>query len=222
MQEVERSAPSVEQALEAALTELGASEQEVDVLIVQEPKAGFLGMGSQEAIVRVRLRAKGEELSQDLLDEQGDIAADFVEGLLERMGIAATIEPDLQDGTMYVDVLGDHPDDEDMGLLIGHHGQTLDALQELTRIVVSSRTDERCRVIVDVEDYRKRRRDRLVARARDIAKRVARNGREEELEPMSPYERKIVHDAVSGVSGAESTSRGEDPERYVVIHPTPS
>lgn len=220
MQEVERSAPSVEEALEAALAELGASEQEVDVLIVQEPKSGFLGMGSQDAIVRVRLRGAREELPEDVLEEQGDVAADFLEGLLERMGIGATIEPNLQDGTMYVDVLGGSPDDEDMGLLIGRHGQTLDALQELTRIVVSSRTSERCRVVVDVEDYRKRRRSRLVTRAREVAKRVARTGREEEFEPMTPFERKIVHDAVAEVPGADSSSLGEDPERYVVVHPS--
>lgn len=219
MQEVERSAPSVEEALEAALAELGASEQEVDVLIVQEAKSGFLGMGSQEAIVRVRLRGSGAELSEDVLEEQGEVAADFLEGLLERMGIGATIEPDLRDGTMYVDVLGGSPDDEDMGLLIGRHGQTLDALQELTRIVVSNRTNERCRVIVDVEDYRKRRRRRLIDRAHEVAKRVARTGREEEFEAMPAYERKIIHDAVAEISGADSASRGEDPERHVVIHP---
>lgn len=222
MQEVERSAPSVEEALEAALAELGVSEQEVDVLIVQEPKGGFLGMGGQDAVVRVRLRAPGAELSEDVMEEQGEVAADFLEGLLERMGISAGIEPDLQDDTMYVDILGEGPDDEDMGLLIGHHGQTLDALQELTRIVVFHRTGERCRVIVDVEDYRKRRRSRLASRVREIADRVARTGREEELEPMTPYERKIVHDAVAGVSGVETLSKGEDPERRVVIRPRAS
>ncbi|HEX9123013.1 MAG TPA: RNA-binding cell elongation regulator Jag/EloR [Actinomycetota bacterium] len=222
MQEVERSAPSVEEALEAALAELGVSEQEVDVLIVQEPKGGFLGMGGQDAVVRVRLRAHGTELSEDVMEEQGEVAADFLEGLLERMGVSAGIEPDLQDDTMYVDILGEGPDDEDMGLLIGHHGQTLDALQELTRIVVSHRTGERCRVIVDVEDYRKRRRSRLASRVREIADRVARTGREEELEPMTPYERKIVHDAVARVSGVETLSKGEDPERRVVIRPRAS
>jgi spoIIIJ-associated protein len=217
VQEVERSAPSVEEALEAALRELGVSEQEVDVLIVQEPKTGFLGMGAQDAIVRVRLRGPGDEPSEELVEEQGEVAADFLEGLLERMGISASIEPEMRDGIMYVDVLGDGPDDEDMGLLIGRHGQTLDALQELARIVVSHRTGERCRVIVDVEDYRKRRRSRLVSRAHEIADRVAKTGRDEELEPMTPYERKIVHDAVAEVPGVESSSTGEDPERRVVI-----
>ena len=215
--EVERSAPSVEEAVESALDELGATEQEVDVQVLQEPRPGFLGMGGQAATVRVRLRGRRVELSEDALDEQADIAAEFVEGLLERMGISASIEPNLEDGTMYVDVLGSGPEDEDMGLLIGRHGQTLEALQELTRIVVSQRTEQRCRVVVDVEDYKKRQRGRLEARARDVAKRVVRSGGEQELEPMNPYDRKVVHDAVASVAGAESSSRGEEPERRVVI-----
>ena len=120
---------------------------------------------------------------------------------------------------MYVDILGTGPDDDDMALLIGRHGQTLEGLQELTRHVVARRTEMRSRVIVDVEDYRKRQRDRLEARARDTALRVAETGREEELDPMNAYDRKVVHDAVAGVAGVESSSRGEDPDRRVVIRP---
>jgi spoIIIJ-associated protein len=110
-------------------------------------------------------------------------------------------------------------DEEDMGLLIGRHGQTLEAVQELTRVVVSHRTGLRCRVIVDVEDYKKRQRARLASKAREVAKRVAKTGREEVLDPMNPYERKVVHDAVAEVSGVESSSRGEEPDRRVVIRP---
>ncbi len=222
MEEVERSGPSVEEALEVALEELGASEQEVVVEIVQEPRSGVLGIGAQDAVVRVRLKARGEELSEDELEEQAEIACEFLEGLLERMDIAASVEPGLEDGSMYVDLLGegDEQADDDMALLIGRHGQTLDALQELTRVVVGRRTEGRCRVIVDVEDYRKRRRRRLEGRARDLAKRVQRSGREEALEPLTAFERKIVHDAVSGVSGVTTESRGEEPERYVVIRPS--
>ncbi len=219
MEEVERSAPSVEEAVESALAELGVTEQEASVEVVQEPRSGFLGVGSQAAIVRVRRKARTVELTEDELDDQADAAADFLEGVLSRMGIDASVEPNLEDGTMYVDVLGTGPEDEDMGLLIGRHGQTLEALQELTRMVVSRRTEMRCRIVVDVEDYKKRQRDRLEARAREIAQRVARSGREEELEPMNPYERKVVHDAVASVAGADTSSRGEEPERRVVIRP---
>ena len=237
MEEVERSAPSVEEAIEAALAELGATEQEVAVQILQEPRGGFLGVGGQEAVVRVRVRARREEASEEDLEEQAEIAADFVEGLLARMGLVADVEQGVDDGTMYLNVVGresgdedgdeddggddgdDDGDEEDMGLLIGRHGQTLDAVQELTRVVVSHRTGLRCRVIVDVEDYKKRQRARLASKSREVAKRVARTGREEALDPMNPYERKVVHDAVAEVSGVESSSRGEDPDRRVVIRP---
>jgi spoIIIJ-associated protein len=106
-----------------------------------------------------------------------------------------------------------------MSLLIGRHGQTLDAIQELSRMVVGRRLDRRIRVIVDVEDYRKRREERLEEHARELAQRVRDEGREEELEPMNSYERKLVHDAVADVEGVETESRGMDPERYVVIRP---
>lgn len=221
MEQVQTSAPTIEEAVEVALGQLGVSEQEVDVRVVQEPRGGFLGLGGQEAIVLVTLRRRAEAPTEDELDEQADVACDFLEAVLSRMGISEfTVEPNLEDGTMYVDVLGTGPEDDDMALLIGRHGQTLDALQELTRHVVSRRTEMRSRIVVDVEDYKKRQRDRLVARVREIAKRVARTGREEELEPMTPYERKVVHDAVAEVRGVESASRGEDPERRVVISPT--
>ncbi len=219
--EIERSAPSVEEAVEAALEELGASEQEVTVEVLQEPRSGFLGVGAQPAIVRVRLRARREDLSEDELEEQGEVAADFLEGLLARMGMSADVDVEIRDGTAYVEIVAEGPDEEDMGLLIGRHGLTLEALQELTRVVVGRRTGARCRVVVDVEDYRGRQRARLVARAREAAQRVARTGREVELEPMNAYERKVVHDTVAEVSGVTSSSRGEEPERRVVIRRRP-
>ena len=219
MEQIQASGPSIEEAVEVALTRLGASEQEVEVEVLQEPRSSFLGMGGQEAVVLVRVKRRPNQLTEEELDEQADVAADFLEDLLGRMGIEATVEPNLEDGTMYVDILGSGPDDDDMALLIGRHGQTLEALQELTRHVVLRKTELRCRIVVDVEDYKKRQRDRLVSKARDLAERVVLTGREEELEPMTPYDRKVVHDAVAGIAGAESSSRGEDPERRVVIRP---
>jgi len=217
VEQIQASGPSVEQAVEVALTRLGVGEQEVEVEILQEPRSSFLGMGGQEAVVLVRLKRRADQLTEDELDEEADVAADFLEDLLARIGIDASVEPNLEDGTMYVDILGSGPDDDDMALLIGRHGQTLEALQELTRHVVLRKTGLRCRIVVDVEDYKKRQRDRLIAKARDVAKRVARTGQEEELEAMTPYERKVVHDAVASVEGVESSSRGEDPDRRVVI-----
>ena len=220
MEEIRRSAPSVEEAVEAALGELGLSEQEADVQVVQEPRSGVFGVGAQEAIVVVRSRIKPGDLSEDDLDEQAEIATEFLEGMLERMGITATVEPAFEDGTMYVDVIGPEPDDEDMGLLIGRHGQTLEAIQELARVAVGQRTGLPARVVVDIEDYRKRQIERLSARVREIALRVARTGRSETLEPMNPFLRKMVHTAVAEVDGVSSSSEGEGAERRVVVHRT--
>ena len=220
MQEIQATGPSVEEAVEVALVRLGVTEQDVEIEVVQEPRSGFLGMGGQEAVVLVRLRRGIDQLSEEELDEQADVAADFLEDLLGRMGIDGTVEPNLEDGTMYVDILGSGQDDDDMALLIGRHGLTLEALQDLTRQVVMRRTGLRCRVVVDVEDYRKRQRDRLVAKARAVAGRVAQTGREEALEPMRAFDRKIVHDTVAGMEGVESSSRGEEPDRRVIIRPS--
>jgi spoIIIJ-associated protein len=212
MREVERSAASVEEALEAALEELGVSEQEASIEIVQDSQRGLLGFGSQEAIVRVRVRddAGGAEA-----EEQAEIAEEFLAGLLDRMEVDADLDHNVVDGVMYVDILAGG--DEGIGLLIGRHGQTLDALQELMRSAVQRQTETRCRVMVDIEDYRKRRRSQLSDRARAAAAKVKRTGRPERFEPMSAYERKIVHDVANEVGGVETLSEGEDPERRVVI-----
>lgn len=212
MREVERSAGSVEEAIEAALEELGVSEQEASIEIVQDSQRGLLGFGSQEAIVRVRVR---EDASGEDVEEQAELAEDFLAGLFERMGVDADLDHDVVDGVMYVDVLA--TGEEGIGLLIGRHGQTLDSLQELMRSAVQRQTESPCRVMVDIEDYRKRRRSQLAERARASAAKVKRTGRPERLEPMNSYERKIVHDVANEVGGVETSSEGEDPDRRVVI-----
>jgi spoIIIJ-associated protein len=246
--EVERSAPTVEEAIDAALAELGITEQEAEVTVVQEARSGFLRLSSQPAVVRVRARegsgdarsrrsedsaedpgeeagtgedpgeSDGDDHEEILIAEQADLAADFVEGLLETMGIEADVDISSSDGTTYVDVL---PSSEavSVGALIGKYGATLDAVQELVRVGLLRATGERCLVVVDVEDYRKRRRQQLVRRATEVAERVRSTGRAERLDPMSSFERKIVHDAVGRVVGVGSSSEGEDPSRYVVIQP---
>jgi spoIIIJ-associated protein len=151
------------------------------------------------------------------VEEQADAVADFIEELLDRMGIDAIAEPTTHAGHVYVDIV-DGPED-DMALLIGRHGQTLDAIQELARTAVGRRLDQRIRVLIDVEDYRKRQDDDLMERAREVAERVADSGREESFDPMNAYERKLVHDAVADVDGVESISEGTDPDRFVVVRP---
>jgi spoIIIJ-associated protein len=215
MQEVEKSAASVEEAIEAALEELGLSEQEAHVEIVQEPRSGFLGLNSQPAVVRVRGVGRIEYEPAEL-DEQGALAVDFLTGLLETMGLDADVEVNEVEGITYIDVWGVE-EGQDMGLLIGKQGHTLEALQELVRGRVQRQTEQRCRVLVDVEDYRKRRRSRVVRRAREAARKVRKTGRPEALEPMTAYERKLVHDTVGEIGGLETVSEGQEPQRRVVI-----
>jgi len=223
--EIERTAATVDEAVAAALAWLDASEDDVDVDVLQEP-----GSEGGEATVRVTRRdepqdseASSQEGSTDAapglvdLEEQADAVADFVDELLARMEIDAIAEPNPQGDHMYVDIV-DGPED-DMALLIGRHGQTLEAIQELARMVVGRKLDQRIRVIVDVEDYRKRRESRLEEDAHEAALRIAADGGEYEFDPMNAYERKLVHDAVAGVDGVETVSRGEEPSRYVVIRP---
>jgi len=205
--ETEKAAPSVEEAVEAALQDLGVSEQEAVIEVVQEPGAG------QGAVVRVR--AVAEPPDMDALEDQADAVADFLEELLGRMEIDAVAEPEIHGEHMYVDIVGD--DEDDLALLIGRHGQTLDAIQELSRMIVGRRLDDRIRVIVDVEGYRRRRESKLVAMAEEAGRRVLRTGREVALEPMNPFERKLVHDAIARLGGLETSSSGEEPGRHVVI-----
>jgi spoIIIJ-associated protein len=227
MREVEKSAASVEEAVESALAELGLSEQEAAIQIVQEPKSGFLGLNPSPAIVRVREVPSGtapedlDEATEELdetTEEQGELAAEFLEGLLEAMDLDAEVEIHAVEGVLYVELWG-IDGSESMGLLIGRHGRTLDALQELVRASVQRRTGERCQVTVDVEDYRKRRRSQVSRRAMDVARRVRKTGRAETLEPMPAIERKVVHDVVAEVGGLETVSEGDEPNRHVVVKP---
>ncbi len=147
--------------------------------------------------------------------DPADVAAtaeEFVGGLLEAMGMKAEITSTVDGDSAFVDVKG-----EELGVLIGRRGQTLDALQELARTATQRRLRSRVRLLVDVESYRARRKASLIEYAHSIAERAKERGTEIELEPMSAYERKVVHDAVSTVEGASSFSEGEEPNRKVVV-----
>jgi spoIIIJ-associated protein len=145
-------------------------------------------------------------------EEVAETAKEFISGLLEAMSLEGEIGTSVDGTTAHVDVAGEH-----LGALIGRRGQTLDALQEVARAAVQRRLRSRVRLAVDVEGYRARRRDSLAEYARDMASRAKERGTEIELEPMTSYERKVVHDAVAEVDGASSFSEGEEPNRKVVI-----
>jgi spoIIIJ-associated protein len=145
-------------------------------------------------------------------EEIVEVAREFVSGLIAAMGIEAEVGGEVAEGRAVVSVSG-----ADLGVLIGRRGQTLDALQEVTRTAVQRRLRARVRLLVDVEGYRARRRESLAEYARAMARRALERGTEIELEAMNAYERKIVHDAISEVAGASSYSEGEEPERKVIV-----
>ena len=147
------------------------------------------------------------------LELEGDIAADYVEGLLDIADLDGDIDMDVEGDRAIVSVVGGTLDE-----LIGDDGEVLEALQELTRLAVHRQTGIRARLMLDIGGYRSRRRAELADYGRTVAEEVARTGQPKALEAMSPFERKIVHDAVAA-AGLRSESEGEEPNRRVVVFP---
>jgi len=147
------------------------------------------------------------------LEREGDIAADYLEGLLDIADLDGDIDMDVEGDRALVSIVGG-----DIEHLVGDHGQVLDALQELTRLAVTRETGERSRLMLDVAGYREARREALTALGTEAATRAASSREAVRLEPMSPFERKVVHDAVAA-AGLTSESEGVEPHRYVVVLP---
>jgi spoIIIJ-associated protein len=155
----------------------------------------------------------GEEDDLTSLEEEGDIAADYIEGLLDIADLDGDIDMDVEGDRAVVSVVGATLDE-----LVGDDGEVLEALQELTRLAVHRKTGTRARLMLDVGGFRVRRRAELADLGRSIAAEVARTGEPKKLRAMSPFERKIIHDAVA-VAGLRSESEGEEPNRRVVVFP---
>ncbi len=154
-----------------------------------------------------------EDEDEDTLEEEGDIAADYIEGLLDIADLDGDIDMDVEGDRAVVSVVGATLDE-----LVGDDGEVLEALQELTRLAVHRRTGSRARLMLDVGGFRVRRRAELAELGRTVAAEVARTGEPKKLRAMSPFERKIVHDAIAG-AGLRSESEGEEPNRCVVVFP---
>ncbi|MDR1798275.1 MAG: single-stranded DNA-binding protein [Bifidobacteriaceae bacterium] len=152
------------------------------------------------------------------LEEDGDIAADYLEELLDIAGLPGDIDIDVDHGRAVVAVVNEDPADRSLSRLVGTDGEVLDALQELTRIAVQARTGERSRLMLDIDGYRAGRREELRQVAERAIAEVKAKGINLPLEPMNAFERKVVHDAVAE-AGLVSESSGVEPERYVVIRP---
>ena len=155
---------------------------------------------------------KSEEL-EDRLVAEGEVAGDYLEELLDLLDFDGDIDLDVEGDRAIVSIDGG----SDLSKLVGRRGEVLDALQELARLAVLQKTGERSRLMLDIANWRRRRRDELSALGEKVARRVLESGEREELAPMTPFERKIVHDAVAGVGGVHSESEGVEPSRRVVV-----
>jgi len=158
--------------------------------------------------------AAPEVAGADLLVQEGDIAADYLERLLDIVDYDGDIDLDVENGRAMVAIVG-----SDLQPLIGQHGETLDALQELTRLAVQQQTGVRSRLMLDVSGHRRARRTELSKLAQQTAEQVLSSGEPVRLAPMNPFERKVVHDVISGTDGVSSESEGEEPNRRVIVLP---
>jgi spoIIIJ-associated protein len=151
--------------------------------------------------------------SEELLVQEGDVAGDYLERLLDLVDYDGDIDLDVEAGRAMVSIDGG----EDLAKLVGSHGAVLEALQDLTRLAVQQQTGARSRLMLDIAQWRSSRRNDLSELGRSTAERVRDGGEPVRLQPMTPFERKIVHDAVAEVDGVQSESEGEEPRRCVVV-----
>lgn len=219
MLSVEKTGKTVDEAVSSALTELGVTREEVTVTVLEESSQGFFGLfGNRQAKVSVAVVAKeipaGDVEEEPVLSNEDALqkVRAFLEQVLVLMKLDVTIEQAEEDGHILFRMQGDG-----LGVLIGKHGQTLDALQYLVNLVANKEVKERLRIVLDVEDYRKRRAETLTALARRIASQVKRSGEKVVLEPMNPHERKAIHMALQHDQRIATCSEGEEPYRKVVI-----
>ena len=201
MKEIQKSAKTVEKAIEEALAELKAAREEVEIEILDEGSKGFLGFGSRDAVVKVSRKFNPEKVAKDFLREM------FI-----AMGIIVNIETELKEKQLLINLSGD-----DMGILIGKRGQTLDSIQYLVNLVVNKGNAPYLSITIDTENYRQRRKDTLESLAYNLAKKVKQTGKKVVLEPMNPYERRIIHSSLQNNKYVTTYSEGEEPYRNVVI-----
>lgn len=202
MEKVVAKGRTVEEAIEKALKELDTTRDKVETKVLELPSNGIMGIfGAKSAKVEVVLNT-----------DPCETASKFVYEVLNSMNMEATVEASLSNGILNIVLNG-----QDMGILIGRRGQTLDSLQYLVSLVVNKDTDEYLRIVLDTENYRSKRETTLKDLAEKLAYKVLRTRKKIELEPMNPYERRIIHATLQKNSKIVTYSEGEEPYRKVVI-----
>ena len=203
---VEISAKTVNDAITEACQKFGVTSDKLDYEVLEEGSTGFLGIGSKPAVIKAAVKI--EELSIE------EVASQFLQDVFAAMNMTVVVDVqyDENERTMDIDLSGD-----EMGVLIGKRGQTLDSLQYLLSLVVNKETEEYVRVKVDTENYRQRRKETLENLAKNIAYKVKKTRRPVSLEPMNPYERRIIHSALQNDKYISTHSEGDEPFRRVVV-----
>ncbi len=203
MEYIEVSAKTVNDAITEACQKLGVTSDKLDYEVIEEGSNGFLGIGSKPAVIKAAKKCSVE-----------DNAKNFLNDVFEAMNltVVVNVKYDEAENTMDIDLSGD-----EMGVLIGKRGQTLDSLQYLVSLVVNKDVENYIRVKVDTENYRQRRKETLENLAKNIAYKVKRTKRPVSLEPMNPYERRIIHSALQNDKYVTTHSEGDEPFRRVVV-----
>lgn len=205
MKSVVKISKTVEEAIEEALAELEASREDVEIDIIEEPSKGFLGLiGSKDAKVKVTITYDPIEIADNFLNQ-----------LLRSMDISAVNVIKKEGKKLLIDITDISSTDK--GIVIGKRGNTLDAIQYLISLAVNRGKSGYLRVIVDTEGYRDKREKTLIKLANRMADKAKRSERPVKLEPMNPYERRIIHFALQKTPGITTYSEGQDPYRRVVI-----
>jgi spoIIIJ-associated protein len=206
VKEVTATAATVDEAVQSALQQLGVSKDRAEIVVLDEGKKGLFGIfGSKPAVVKAILKINPVEEAEL-----------FLQKVIQQMGVTAvTIEKQQHDKQVTFMITG-----EQVGLLIGKHGQTLNSLQLLTQLVANRYAEEYISIIVDAENYRERREKTLMQLAEKLAEKVMKTGREIKLEPLPAHERKIIHTALANHKKVVTYSVGVEPHRYVVVSPS--
>lgn len=200
---VEKSAKTVDEAVRLALIELGLHKDEVEIEVLDEGSKGLFGIGAKNAVVKVSQIVNLESRARDFLNE-----------VFLAMGLRVELDIKTDGKLMIINLIGDN-----MGIIIGKRGDTLDALEHLVNLCVNKGDGEYVKVILDTENYRARREQTLVKLAKNLASSVGRNGRKITLEPMHSNERRIIHATLQNHANVDTFSIGEEPNRKVVIAP---
>ena len=202
MNELQKSGKTVDLVIDALVKELGVnSKEDLEIEVIEEGAKGFLGFGSKDAVVKAKIKFNPEKIAKDFLREM------FI-----AMGIIVNVETELKEKYLSINLKGD-----DMGILIGKRGQTLDSIQYLVNLVVNKGNAPYLSITLDTENYRQRRRDTLESLAYNLAKKVRQSGQKVVLEPMNPYERRIIHSSLQNNRFVSTYSEGDEPFRNVVI-----